>query len=116
MGRRHDLLGVILVIAGSWLNYDVASTLSVHSLGPGWQFCLPYFVICLDSGHWTLAYDMGIGLILAGAYLLRFDGHVPHVPPLARGLLVPALVFGIAVGVLVVLLLATVDPLRFVWG
>jgi len=106
------------VVAGCWLNWDMATTLAAHPLGTrGWQFCLPYFLACVDSGHWTLIYDIGIGFILAGGYLLRFDGHRPdlHITAQVKSF-VATLAIGIGVGFAVVMFLLAFDPLRLLWG
>ena len=118
VARRHDLAGALLVVAGCWLNWDMAVTLAAHPLRlRGWQFCLPYFLACVDSGHWTLIYDIGIGLILVGGYLLRFDGHRPHLHITAQvKSFVAALAIGIGVGASLVMFLLALDPLRLLWG
>jgi hypothetical protein len=116
MSRRYDVLGVLLVVAGLWLWFDLASTLSMRPLRThGWQFCLPFFVVCFDSGHWTLAADIAIALNLAGAYLLRFDGRKPNLSFL-RSDLVRTLILAIGTGVAVLLLLVGLDPLKLLLG
>lgn len=118
LSRRHDVLGLLLILAGLWLLWDLASTLSVRPLRTrGWEFCLPFFVICFNSGHWTLAADIAIALNLAGAYLLRFDGHKPNLMLVRRhSAFLQLLIVGAGVGVLVVLALVGLNPLKFVLG
>lgn len=118
VSRRHDLAGALLVVAGCWLQWDLSTTLAARPIARhGWEFCLPFFIACFDSGHWTLVADLAIALSLAGAYLLRFDGHRPYLHITAQvKSFAAALAIGIGVGFSLVMFLLAFDPLKLVWG
>jgi len=111
--------GLCLVLGGCWLSFDVASTLSVHPLSEShWQFCLPFFLACLDSGHWTFAFDIGVAMILSGALIMRtrsslirgFHFHMNAKEAICT--VAVALVVGAALAVLLI----SVDPLKLLLG
>jgi len=110
-------LGILLVVGGLWLCFDVASTLSVHCTSEsGWIFCLPFFLGCVDAGHWTFVFDIGVGMVLSGTFVMRDRFNLKHVPRetvLSTGKI---LLCGVAVGVILLLVLMWLNPLRFVLG
>ncbi|MCJ7455277.1 hypothetical protein MUP07_00860 [Candidatus Bathyarchaeota archaeon] len=112
--------GLCLVLGGCWLSFDVASTLSVHPLSEShWQFCLPFFLACLDSGHWTFAFDISVAMILSGALIMRTRSSLVrggfHLRMKAKEVICTVVV-ALTVGAALTLLLISVDPLKLLLG
>lgn len=115
--RKYDVFAVLLIVSGLWLQWDLSTTLAARPIRHGWEFCLPFFITCFDSGHWTLAADLAIALSLAGAYLLRFDGHRPHLHITTQvSSFVVTLAISIGIGFSLVMFLLAFDPLKHLFG
>ncbi len=72
MDRLAFASGLCLLIGGVWLQFDMASTLSVHPLTePDWRFCFPLFILgCVTPDTWTFVMDVG-GTMCFIAYFMR---------------------------------------------
>ncbi|MGB9022508.1 MAG: hypothetical protein WCC94_03620 [Candidatus Bathyarchaeia archaeon] len=114
---RSRLFGYLLLVTGCWLLFDLSTTISVRPLAnDGWRFCLPFFMACVDSGHWTLIADMAIGVILIGGIVLDQGLNLQnvHFQVNAKEVICTVAV-ALAVGAAVTLLLISVDPLHLLF-
>jgi len=115
---RSRLFGYLLLVSGSWLLFDLSTTISVRPLAnDGWRFCLPFFMACVDSGHWTLIADMAIAVILIGGIILdqRLNLQNIHFHMKAKEVIYTVIV-ALAVGAALTVLLIIVDPLKLLLG
>ena len=77
---------------------------------------MPFFMACVDSGHWTLVADSAIALILIGVILaaspngLRFSLQMP-----LRQVAITVLL-ALCVGTALTYALIIVDPLKLLLG
>jgi hypothetical protein len=117
---RH--IGFILLLAGSWLFFDIASTTAIGITRRGWKFCLPFFIACCDSGHWTLMADLAVAIILVGGLLID-----RRTIAFRRGLslldiqvrtkdFLKTLGIAVLIGTVLILALVVLDPLKALWG
>ena len=74
MRDLHSVGALVFTVAGVWLFFDMLSSLSLH-IPDNWRFCLPFFTVCFDSGHWTFAADIACALVFAGYCINLLDGH-----------------------------------------
>lgn len=104
----------LCVIARCWLWFDLSTTLAVRPvILDGWRFCLPFFIVCVNSGDWTFITDLAIALILGGAVLGMVD-EWPNLPirqSRARKDQLLAIILAVTLTLLLIILLVVLNPL-----